>query len=123
MPKKVEKVSIFADFYDGEKRKKREEELNRFIHSDEHKNMWVEQGFSSEVVDKFAEEFFYIDWLYTHHSFQENFVNFQEDTIRYFLNDNYSEEFLAEYFSHEWEKDKSEVEAIIKKVKVEQEMS
>jgi len=107
-------------YYNKEVARKREEERNRFIHSDEHKRMWIEQGFSSEVVDKFAEEFFYIDWLYTHHSFQEGFVNFHEDTIRYFLNDNYSEEFLSEYFSHEWQMDKSEIEVIINRVKSEQ---
>ena len=113
-------TSLFEAYNDKEAARKREEERDRFIHSNEHKRMWIEQGFSPEVVDKFAEEFFYIDWLYTHHSFQEGFVNFHEDTIRYFLNDNYSEEFLSEYFSHEWQMDKSEIEVIINRVKSEQ---
>ena len=110
-------TSLFEAYNDKEAVRKREEERNRFIHSDEHKHMWIEQGFSPEVVDRYAEEFFYIDWLYTHHSFQEGFVNFHEDTIRYFLDKDYPEQFLAEYFSHEWNVGKLEVEAIIAKVK------
>jgi hypothetical protein len=82
--------------------------------------MWIEQGFAKDVVDHYAEEFFYIDWLYTHHSFQEGFVNLHEDTIRYFLGKDYPEEFLAEYFSHDWEMDKNEIEVIINRVKSEQ---
>ena len=78
-------TSLFEEYYNPETARKREEERDRFIHSDEHKNRWIEQGFAKDVVDHYAEEFFYIDWLYTHHSFQEGFVNLHEDTIRYFL--------------------------------------
>lgn len=113
-------TSLFEEYYNPETARKREEERDRFIHSDEHKNMWIEQGFAKDVVDHYAEEFFYIDWLYTHHSFQEGFVNLHEDTIRYFLGKDYPEEFLAEYFSHDWEMDKNEIEAIINRVKLEQ---
>lgn len=113
-------TSLFEAYNDKETVRKREEERDRFIHSDEHKNRWIEQGFSKEVVDRYAEEFFYIDWLYTHHSFQEGFVNFHEDTIRYFMEKEYPEEFLTEYFSHEWQMDKSEIEVIINRVKSEQ---
>ena len=79
--------------------------------------MWIEKGFSPEVVDRYAEELFYIDWLYTHHSFQEGFVHLHEDTIRYFLEKDYPEEFLAEYFSHEWNMGNNEIEAIINQSK------
>jgi hypothetical protein len=47
-------------------------------------------------------------------------VNLHEDTIRYFLGKDYPEEFLAEYFSHDWEMDKNEIEVIINRVKSEQ---
>ena len=113
-------TSLFEEYYNPETARKREEERDRFIHSDEHKNIWIEQGFAKDVVDHYAEEFFYIDWLYTHHSFQEGFVNLHEDTILYFLGKDYPEEFLAEYFSHDWEMDKNEIEAIINRVKSEQ---
>lgn len=94
-------------------------ELKRKIHSDEHKNYWIKQGFSKEIVDKYPEEFYFIDWLYYHVNFSESFENYEEDTIRYFLHDEYPypEEFLAEYFSHEWKKTPLEVWAIINKVK------
>jgi hypothetical protein len=111
--------SLSEAYNNPEAARKRKEELNRFIHSDEHKNMWIERGFAKDVVDKYPEEFFYIDWLYTHVNFQEGFVNFHEDTIRYFLDDDYPEEFLAEYFNHEWQMDKSEIDAIINRVKSE----
>lgn len=113
-------TSLFEAYYNPEVARKREEERNQFIHSDDHKRMWTEKGFSPEVVDRYAEEFFYIDWLYTHHSFQEGFVNFHEDTIRYFMEKEYPEEFLTEYFSHEWNMVKKEIEAIINRVKSEQ---
>ena len=113
-------TSLFEAYYNPEVARKREEERNQFIHSDDHKRMWIEKGFSPEVVDRYAEEFFYIDWLYTHHSFQEGFVHLHEDTIRYFLEKDYPEEFLAEYFSHEWNMGKNEIEAIINRVKPEQ---
>ena len=69
-------TSLFEAYYNPETARKREEERDRFIHSDEHKNMWIEKD--------------------------------------------YPEEFLAEYFSHEWNMGKNEIEAIINRVKSEQ---
>lgn len=47
-------------------------------------------------------------------------MHLHEDTIRYVLEKDYPEEFLAEYFSHEWNMGKNEIEAIINRVKSEQ---
>ena len=117
-------TSLFAAYNDQEGARKREQERDRFIHSDEHKNMWIKQGFAKEIVDKYPEEFFYMDWSLTHCGFPveevESYGDFHAGTIHYFLNKDYSVEFLAEYFSHEWKMDKSEVEAFITKVKAAQ---
>lgn len=69
-------TSLFEAYYNPEVARKREEERNQFIHSDDHKRMWIEKD--------------------------------------------YPEEFLAEYFSHDWEMDKNEIEVIINRVKSEQ---
>lgn len=109
-------ISLSEAYNDKDAARKREEERQQFIHSDEHKKLWIDQGFPKEVVDRYVEEFFYIDWIYIHHDFQEGFVNLHEDTIRYFLDKDYPEDFLTEYFSHMWKMDKSEIEAIINRL-------
>lgn len=103
------KKSLEQYFYEERK------EVDYF--SPELKAYWMEQGYSEDVVNKYADEFYLIEWMFDHVNFQEEFKDYEEDCIKYFLDEGHTEEAVTEYFSVNWKMDASEIRAIINKVK------
>lgn len=80
-------------------------------------NYWIKKGHSKDVVQKYADELYLIEWMFDHVNFWENFENFKEGCIKYFLDDGAHEETLIDYFSIEWKTEPNEIKALIDNIK------
>lgn len=78
-----------------------------YLHSDKFKQWLISQGYNRELVDKYPEEYYYIDWYLSHHSFIYDYNHGLEETLWFFYDAlGCNEDVIVDYFITDWPNEK-----------------